>query len=71
MARSGPRFRVTFTNYRLRSLDDDNRSGGYKNLRDVIAEWLGLSDHQDMIAWEYGEQLTRGQQGTVVKIEQL
>lgn len=69
--RSGPVVRVTLVNFRRRLLDGDNLAGGFKPLRDAIARWLGLDDSDKIIEWEYGQQLTQGQQGTAVRIERI
>lgn len=59
--------RVTLISFRCRLLDDDNLAGGFKQLRDAIAEWLGMNDNK--IKWHYGQVQTSGEEGTVVKIE--
>jgi hypothetical protein len=54
------------------SSDDDNRAGsaGYKQLRDRVAEWLGLDDHQRGIHWEC-RTICSPIEGTIVRITKL
>lgn len=68
----GPRIRVTLIRFGSKTLDGDNlRGGGFKALRDAIARWLGLDDADDVIDWEYAQCVTRGRQGTAVRIEKI
>lgn len=71
LATNGPILRVTLISFRSRLLDSDNLAGGFKPLRDAIARWLGLDDSDKIIEWECGQILTRGKQGTAVRIERL
>lgn len=71
LAHSGPLARVTLTSFRRRELDGDNIVGGFKPLRDAIARWLGCDDSERFITWEYGQVMTKGEVGTVVRIEIL
>lgn len=65
-------YRVHIISVRSRLLDGDNLTTGAKFLRDSIAETLGLSDAEGSgIEWEYSQCLTRGEQGTLVTIEQV
>ncbi len=64
--------RVSIISVRHRLLDSDNVVAGAKQARDVIAEMLGCSDdEQSGIEWEYDQILTRGTEGTLLRIEQL
>lgn len=67
----GPRIRVTLIAFRRRLQDSDNSIASMKPLRDLIAAWLGLDDADDCIAWEYGQQLTRGGEGVAVRVERF
>lgn len=50
--------RVTLTRYGRGTMDTDNMVGGFKHVRDKIAEWLGCGDSpNDPIEWVYGEQV--------------
>lgn len=65
-------YRVHIISVRSRLLDGDNLTTGAKFLRDAIAESLGLDDAEGAgIEFEYSQCLTRGEQGTIVKIEQV
>ena len=66
-----PVLRITIIRFCHREFDSDNLAGGYKPLRDAIAAWLGLDDSDRVISWEYGQFLTRGIEGTAVRIERL
>ncbi len=52
-----------------RELDRDNLIGGFKWLRDAIADWIGLDDSDRIIEWSYSQHHTRGREGVGVKIE--
>jgi len=72
----GPRgsnlqFRVSLTAFVQRLHDSDNIIGGFKPLRDAIAKRIGIDDADKFIEWEYGQTVTRGLTGTVVRIELL
>jgi len=67
----GPRVRVTLLAFRRRLQDSDNSIASMKPLRDEIAHWLGLDDADTRIAWEYGQQATRGSEGVAVRIERF
>ncbi len=66
---SGPRVRVTLIAYRRRLQDSDNSIASMKPIRDLIADWLGLDDADNCIAWEYGQHQTRGGEGVAVRVE--
>ncbi len=62
--------RVSITSVRKRILDNDNLIAGSKWLRDQIAETLGLDDAEGSgLTFEYSQVLTRGTEGTIVRIE--
>lgn len=71
LAGGGPVARVALTAFRRRTLDGDNLIGGFKPLRDAVARWLGCDDSERFIEWEYGQVMTKGATGTVVRIEIL
>lgn len=63
--------RVAIISLRSRELDKDNLTGGSKPLRDAIARWFGLDDHDDTVHWEYHQVITKQRTGTAVRIEVL
>ena len=67
------RFRVTFTRYGTKLLDDDNIRSAFKHARDGVAAWLGIDDADPRIIWEYApqQQCKRGQQKIVIKVESV
>src|SRR6266853_274451 len=70
--KAGMGFRVTIVSFREKALDGDNLIAGAKFLRDAIAETIGLDDAEGSgIEWSYGQQLTRGEQGTIIMIERM
>lgn len=69
LAGSTVKTRVSLTNLRRRLLDSDNLIGGLKPLRDSIARSMMLDDADTVIDWEYGQQVTQGPEGTIVKID--
>ena len=68
-----PVARITLIACRRRLLDDDNLTASLKFLRDAVADSLlpgmyaGRADA--FFAWECSQVETRGQEGTIVKIE--
>lgn len=68
-----PRIRCTLVSYRRRLSPDasDALPRGFKHVRDAIAQSLGLDDADALIAWEYGQVQTRGQEGFCVRLEGL
>lgn len=50
-------------------IDTDNLAGGFKPLRDAIAEWLGIDDGCPALRWEYHQADTRWVNGTVIIIQ--
>ncbi len=68
----GVGYRVHIISVRAKLLDEDNFITGAKFLRDAIAETLGLDDASGAgIEFEYAQCLTRGEQGSIVRIEML
>ena len=47
---------VTLTRVAPRELDDDNLIGGFKSVRDGVADWLGLADNDPRVKWRYAQQ---------------
>jgi hypothetical protein len=62
---------VSLIALRRRILDEDSAMFALKPLRDAIAASLGIDDADARIAWQYGQQITKGKQGVIVRIEQL
>lgn len=60
--------RVTLIAVRQKRLDDDNLAGGFKALRDAIAESLGIDDGDERIEWIYRQQVGPKPHGTIVMI---
>lgn len=60
---------VSIISFRRRLLDDDNNIAGNKHLRDCIAESLNLDDADPRITWDYHQIATKGQVGTLVRIQ--
>lgn len=58
---------ITLTRCGGRSLDSDNLAGGFKAVRDRLAEKLDLDDGDPRLTWEY-DQVTGGPAGTHVQI---
>ena len=46
---------VRLTRIAPRELDDDNLAGGFKSVRDGIADWLGIDDRDPRVKWRYGQ----------------
>lgn len=63
--------RVSFVVFRRRLLDDDSNVYSIKPLRDAVSATLSLDDADARIAFEYGQIVTRGECGVLVKIEQV
>lgn len=66
---SGVAIRVSFIRCGRKRLDTDNLSGCMKPLRDAIAESFGRDDGDAGIEWEYGQHVSAGKPGVIVKIE--
>jgi len=62
---------VSIIALRRRLLDEDSAIFALKPLRDAIAASLGIDDADARIAWQYGQQTTKGEQGVIVRIEQI
>ena len=62
------RAQVTLVAVRQKRLDDDNLAGGFKALRDAIAESLGIDDGDERIEWIYRQQIGPKPHGTSVMI---
>lgn len=63
---------VTFTHFHnpaSRPLDDDNIRPAFKALRDRVAEWAGVDDGGDAIAWRYEQR--EGKPGVEIRIERM
>ena len=67
--KGGVAFRVAFTAYVRTLLDDDNLTGACKPVRDGVAASLGIDDGDGRIAFEYGQQQTKGPEGVTVRID--
>ncbi len=63
--------RVTLIACRRRELDDDSNIYSLKPLRDAISATLGIDDADSRIKWHYGQTITGGDTGVIVKIESL
>jgi hypothetical protein len=44
---------VNLTRIAPRPLDGDNLQGGFKAVRDGIADWLGVDDGSESVGWVY------------------
>ena len=51
---SGP-ITITLTRIAPRKLDSDNLAGGFKAVRDGIADWLGTDDGHESLTWLYAQ----------------
>lgn len=49
--------------------DEDNSRAGYKPLQDAIAASLGIDDGASRIRFNYGQIVTDGAEGTIVRIQ--
>lgn len=47
---------VTLTRIAPRQLDDDNNVGGFKSVRDAVADWLDVKDNDPRITWRYAQE---------------
>jgi hypothetical protein len=52
-----------------RPLDDDNLRDAFKSIRDGIADQFGVADNHLRLAFEYGQEVTKGPQSSHVRIE--
>lgn len=64
---------VTLVRIGPRDLDTDNLAGGFKSVRDEVAQWLGCGDStRDPVTWVYQQQRgERGQYAARIKIESV
>lgn len=46
---------VTLIRIAPRELDDDNLQGGFKAIRDGVADRLGVRDNDPRVQWRYGQ----------------
>lgn len=46
---------VTLTRIAPRELDDDNLAGGFKAVRDGVADYFGVDDRNPLIRWAYAQ----------------
>lgn len=70
---SGLEYCVTIVSFRRKRVDGhDNLRTGAKPLVDRITETLGFaSDDDPRLHWEYQQVITTGQEGTIVKIDEV
>lgn len=47
---------VTLTRIAPRELDTDNLAGGFKSVRDGVADWLGIDDKDKRVEWVYAQE---------------
>lgn len=47
---------ITLTRIGPRDLDTDNLAGGFKAVRDGIADWLGINDGDKAVTWNYTQE---------------
>ena len=57
---------VTLTRIAPRQLDDDNLAGGFKSVRDGIADWLGVDDRDPRVKWRYEQERGKPRQYTAM-----
>lgn len=62
--------KVTLTRYGVGRLDSGNIEGCFKHIQDGIAEWLGIDDGHDDVAWRYAQRKS-DHYGVEVRIEPL
>lgn len=60
-----PPLLVTLTRIAPRSLDTDNLAGGFKSVRDGVADWLGINDNDPRVTWEYAQEKGKPKQYAV------
>lgn len=44
---------IVLTRIGSKALDTDNLAGGFKAVRDGIADWLGVDDGSPLLDWQY------------------
>lgn len=47
---------VTLTRIAPRKIDDDNNVGGFKSVRDGVADWLLVADNDPRVEWRYAQE---------------
>lgn len=62
---------ITIVSVRRRELDSDNLQFALKPVRDAIANAIGCDDADARIRWQYGQQITVGQSGTLLIVEKI
>ncbi len=48
-------FTITLTRLAPRELDSDNLAGGFKAVRDGVADWLQIDDGDKRLTWVYDQ----------------
>jgi hypothetical protein len=65
-----PPIKITLTRIAPRKLDSDNLAGGFKAVRDGIADWLGIDDGDARLTWLYEQRKgAPGQYDSEARIE--
>ena len=64
-----PPLTITLTRIGGKRMDDDNCAGGFKNIRDCVAGWLGIDDGDTRLTWRYEQHPGSGPQSVRVRIE--
>jgi hypothetical protein len=61
---------VTMTRLGVKLIDTDNCSSCFKNVRDGIADWLGVDDGDSRVTWVPAQRLAKNcEYGVVVEIK--
>ncbi|HXB28079.1 MAG TPA: hypothetical protein VNV25_25340 [Gemmatimonadaceae bacterium] len=64
--------RVTLTRVAPRQLDDDNNQGACKNVRDGIADALGVDDRTPLVIWVYEQRRGKPREyGVEIVVEKI
>lgn len=56
---------VKLTRIAPRELDTDNLAGGFKSVRDGVADWLGIKDNDERVEWVYAQRRGKPKQYAV------
>jgi hypothetical protein len=48
---------VRLTRIAPRLLDTDNLAGGFKSVRDGVADWLDINDNDPRVEWRYAQEV--------------
>lgn len=48
-----PPLTIVLTRIGAKRLDSDNLAGGFKAVRDGVADWLGIDDGSPLLDWQY------------------